>query len=139
MAASWSDSLENSILNYVFGATAYTNPATLYVGLSTANPGDDFAGLAEPVIGTGAYARVAIDNNKTTWHVSTAGTLHNEIAITFPTATLSWGVITYYHIADRALLANSVYLCYCQLTNSKTVDPGDTCSFAIGDLVISLD
>ena len=138
---SFSDSLENAVLNYVFGATTPASPlalANLYIGLSTADPGDDFATLAEPVIGVGAYARVAVANDHTTWHTSTVGSTHNDIVVTFPPASLSWGVCTHFFIADRALLASSIFLGSSVLTNPKTVDPGDTCSFAIGDLIISL-
>jgi hypothetical protein len=35
---SFSNYLETKVLDHVFGATAYTAPATLYVGLYTATP-----------------------------------------------------------------------------------------------------
>lgn len=52
--------LENALLNHAVNKSAYTPPTTVYVGLSTADPGDDGTGLAEPA-GNG-YARQAITN-----------------------------------------------------------------------------
>ena len=52
-----SDFLEEELLDHIFNA-AYAPPGTVYLGLSTADPGDDAAGLAEPV--GGGYGRIAI-------------------------------------------------------------------------------
>ena len=46
---------ENKILDHLVGKTSFTMP-TVWVGLSTANPGETASGLAEPV--GGDYARV---------------------------------------------------------------------------------
>jgi hypothetical protein len=68
---SFSNYLENELLDHVFGAAAYSAPATLYVGLSTADPTDDDSGLAEPS-GNG-YARVAVTNNATNFPAASGG------------------------------------------------------------------
>ena len=52
------DYLENELSDHVMGVGAYTPPATVYLGLSTADPTDDASGLAEPS-GNG-YARESI-------------------------------------------------------------------------------
>ncbi len=132
---SFSDYLENELLDHVWGAAAYTPPVTLYVGLSTTDPLDDGSGITEPV--GGAYARVAVTNNLTNWPAAVAGAKANGTAIQFPTATGSWGTIGWFFISDAASGGNM--LGHAALTTPKTIDPGDTASFAVGDLDVTLD
>lgn len=132
---SFSNYLENELLDHVFGASAYSAPATLYVGLSTADPLDDGSGIAEPV--GGSYARKDVTNNKTNWTVASSGALSNAVAITFVQATARWGVITHFFVSDA--LSGGNMLGHGTLTASKTIDNGDTLSFLIGDLDITLD
>jgi len=134
MAGSFSDFLELELLDQVFSAAAYTAPVTLYVGLSTADPADDASGIAEPA--GGDYARVAVTNNDTNWPAASGGAKANGTAITFATATASWGVCTHFFISDALTEGNM--LAHADLTASKTIDSGDTASFAIGDLDITL-
>jgi len=132
---SFSDYLENELLDHVFGASAYTAPGTLYVGLSTTDPTDPGTGITEPA--GGSYARVAVTNNLTNWPAAVGGAKANGTAITFPTATGSWGTVGWFFLADAATAGN--VLGHAALTASKTIDSGDTASFAIGDLDITLD
>ena len=132
---SFGNYLELEILDHIFGAAAYSAPATLHVGLSTADPTDDASGIAEPV--GGSYARVAVTNNATNFPAAVGGAKANGTAITFPTATGSWGVCTHFFISDDPSAGNM--LAHGTLTASKTIDSGDTASFAIGDLDITLD
>jgi hypothetical protein len=97
---SLSDFSEAKILNYMFHATAWT--PTIYVGLSTADPGEAAVTLAEPS-GNG-YARVATATG--TWTTATAGALENATEITFPTASGSWGTITYVCLFDALTSGN---------------------------------
>lgn len=126
---------ENAVLNEVFGATAYTPSGTYYVGLSTSTINDDGTGLSEPT-GTG-YARVAIDNDKTTWSTSTTGLVSNDITITFPQAGSDWGTVTHAFIADQATTGNMIV--HGALASSKTIETDDTAQFSIGNIVITLD
>jgi len=126
--------LKNKLLDQVFGASAYATPSTWYVGLSTANPLADGSGIAEPA--GGSYARKSGTNNKTTWSVASGGALSNAIAITFEKATAGWGVITHFFISDAITSGNMIG--YGQLTASKTINNGETLSFKIGDLDITL-
>lgn len=132
---SFTDFAENGILNYQFGLTSYVPSGVLYVGLSTSAINDDGTGLTE-VTGTN-YARVAIDNNKTTWSVSTTGGLQNDIVITFPQAGSNWGTITHAFIADQATTGNMIV--HGALTTSKTIETDDTAQFSIGNVIITLD
>jgi hypothetical protein len=137
MAGSFNNYLEVTVLDNVFGATAFTPPATLYVGISTSTIAEAGTGITEPV--AMAYARIAIDNDKVTWSSAT-GTptqISNAIIITYAQASGNWGIITDFFIAD-ALTGGNI-LCYGSLTATKTIASGDTARFAIGDFVIRLD
>lgn len=131
---SFADFLELEVLDHVFGAATYTPPATLYVALSTTTITDAGGNMTEP--SGSAYARVAVTNNATNWPAAAAGAKANGIAITFPTATGSWGTIIDFAIMDAATAGNM--LGFGTLTTAKAVTTGDTPSFAVGDLDITL-
>lgn len=134
MAGSFSDFLELEILDHVFGNAAYSAPATLHVALYTAAPSDTGGGTE---VSGNAYARVAVTNNATNFPAASAGSKANGTAITFPQATpAGWGVVVAFGILDAASGGN--LLAWADLTASKTVDPLDTVSFAIGALTITL-
>lgn len=133
MAGSFSDYLENEILDHVFGNAAYTAPATLYVALYTVAPTD--AGSGTPVSG-GSYARAAVTNNATNFPAASAGAKSNGVAITFAQATASWGTVVAFAIFDDLTAGNM--LGWADLSASLAVDSGDTATFAIGDLDITL-
>lgn len=125
---SFSNFLENKVLLHVFGATPYTAPATLYVGLFTSNPGE--AGGGTEVSG-GSYAR------QTAAFTVAANLASNTAAVEFPTASASWGTITYAAIFDAASGGNM--LAYGALTASKTIATGDVFRIPAGDYDITLD
>ncbi len=133
---SFTDYLENKVLDHVWGSVAYAAPANLYVGLSTTAPADDGSNITEPP-GANGYARVQTPNDLTNWPAASAGVKQNGTEVQFPTATGSWGTVTYFFISDAAVGGNIIGSG--SLTTPKTVDNGDTVSFAIGDLSITLD
>lgn len=133
---SFADFLEDELLDHVWSNTAFAPAATLYVGLSTTTPADDGTNITEPS-GGAAYARVAVVNNLTNWPAASGGAKANGTSIDFPTATGSWGTVTYFFVADAASGGN-IYGSGA-LSTAKTIDSGDTASFAIGDLDITLD
>lgn len=130
--------LEVSLLDHVFGRRPYTPPDTLYVGLSSTAPAEDGTGITEPT--GGGYARVAVPNGTTStvWNVGgTDGTKTNASVITFPAATADWGApITHFFIADSA---TGGVIAYGALGVAKTIGVGDTASFGAGSLTITLD
>lgn len=133
---SFSNYLENEVLDHLFGAATYTPSGTLYVALNTGVPSDDGGGnFLEPVGNN--YSRVAVTNNKTNWTTASNGALENATAITFPQATGPWGTVTHFGIYDASSGGN--ILGSGALTLSKTIVSGDTASFASGALDISLD
>ena len=135
--STFSDFLENELLDHVFGNTAYAAPATLYIALSTADPLDDNSGLTEPGGGVN-YARASVTNNATEWPAAAGGAKSNANQITFNTASgAGWGLITHFAIMDAVSGGNQ--LGHAPLAASKTIDSGDTASFATGDIDITLD
>jgi len=124
----------NKILDLNFGSTAYTPPSPYYVGLSISTINIDGSGATEPT--GGAYARVAVTNNKTNFTVAASGALSNATAIQFVESTLAWGTITYVFIAD-ALTSGNIYY-YEQLPVAKTVQTATTVLFSIGALLFSM-
>lgn len=137
---SFSDTLETDVLNEVFGGTAYAAVATIYIGLSTADPLDDVSGLAEPS-GNG-YARVAIINDTNYWRpaVLGAGTKQNSAEFTFPEASGSWGTVTHVTLWEHPTTATlAVFQASGALGTSKAITTGDTPRFQTDSLTISLD
>lgn len=139
---SFTNYLEHKVLDHLFGGTTYTASGTLYVGLLTGSaPAESDSSFNEPPTASG-YARVAVTNNKTNWstasQVSTSGSLHNQTTITFPAATGPWGTVTYFGLFEGSG-ASANPLCLSALTTNKTIDTGDTASFASGSLVIRID
>jgi hypothetical protein len=125
---SFSNYLENKVLDHVFGGAAYTAPTTLYVGLFTSNPGETGSGTE---VSGGSYARQTIAFTVTGSQAS------NTAAVEFPTATASWGTITFAAIYDA--LSGGNLLAYGALTTSKTIDNGDVFRIPTGDFDIDLD
>lgn len=125
---SFSNYLENKVLLHVFGATAYTAPSTLYIALFTSDPGETGSGTE---VSGGSYARqtaaFTVVNNQAS----------NTAAVEFPTATGSWGTITYAAVYDAASGGN--LLAYGALTTSKTIASGDVLRIPAGDFDINLD
>lgn len=131
---SFADFLENKLLDHAFGGSDYTRAATLYIGLSTTTITDAGGNITEP--SGNNYSRVSVTNNSTNFPAASGGAKSNGTAITFPQASGSWGTVTDFFISDASSGGN--ILGYGALTTSKAVTNGDTVSFAIGDLDITL-
>lgn len=130
-----SDYLEGQIRAHIFRTASFTKPAALHVALFTAAPSD--AGGGTEVSG-GAYARVQRDPLDANWTApdTTGGLTDNAAALTFPTPTANWGVVTHFGIFDAATAGN--LLVHGALTTAKTVNNGDPApSFAVGALDIT--
>ena len=80
---SLSDSVENEMIQ-----DFVTRHPVLYVALSTADPGDDGSGIAEPT--DPAYLRQLVGDV-----TITGNELTNDVGIQFPTSTEDQGTITY--------------------------------------------
>jgi len=130
-----SDYLETKILDHIFNKLAYTAPANLFIGLSTADPLDGGTGLAEPV-GNG-YARVS--TAAADWNSATSGAAKtdNANAITFPQASGSWGTVTHFIISDA--LSGGNILFSGTVSPSQTISTNNTPNFPAGSLSVTAD
>ena len=134
MAGSASDYLENKLLEEVVGKTAYTMP-TAYIALLTATPDDADTGstITEPVAMN--YARIATTG--ASWGAASGGSISNAAILSSNVASGDWGEITHFALCDAATTGN--VLLWGSLTTSTTVLNGDSLSFAVGSLIITLD
>lgn len=128
---SFGDYSEDKILDHITGKTSFTMP-TAYVALSTADPTDDASGIAEPS-GNG-YARVATTG--ATWDAASGGATANAAAISFPTASGSWGTITHFALYDASTDGNM--LAHGELDTPTAITTNQIATFAIGAFDITL-
>ena len=127
---SFSNYLETKVLDHVFGGTAYTAPATLYLALFTANPNEDGSGTEVSTSGT-AYARQSVA------FTISGNTASNTAAVEYPTATANYGTVSHVGIYDASSAGNLI--AYAALTSSKAIETGDVFRVPTGDLDITLD
>jgi len=126
---SFSDYMENKVIDHMLRNQAFTPPSTLYMALYTVTPSD--AGGGTEVSG-GSYARQTV-----TLSAASAGATSNSADITFPQATADWGTIVAVGIMDAASGGN--LLAWGALTTSKTVNNGDQFKILAGNLTLSVD
>jgi hypothetical protein len=124
---------EIKVLGHALGKTAWTMPA-IWVALYTAAPTD--AGGGTEVTG-GSYARKSTAAADWTTPTGNPASASNANAITFVTATATWGTVTHFGLFDALTVGNLIY--WGPLGASRTVASGDTVSFAVGTLVLSED
>lgn len=138
MAGSFSDFLENEVLDHLFSAATYTAPSTTYVGLWTSALSDTSTGGTSGEVSGGSYARVNYANDATNWPAASAGAKANGTAITFAQATADWGTVSYVALLDTSTAGVGNILCWADLTVAKAVGTNDTAEFAVGDFDITL-
>jgi hypothetical protein len=130
-----SDYLEAAVLDHILGGPDFERPETVYVALFCTLP-NDAGGGTEVASGVG-YARVAVANDDTNFPAATGAGKKNGTAVTYPTATASWGTVVGFGLFDALTGGNLLY--WGGLTVSKTVAINDTPSFAANSLVITED
>ena len=126
--AAMSNYLENALINATLRNTAYSSPATVYVGLFTSDPTD--AGSGTEVSG-GSYARKSM-----AFDAPSNGASTNSAAVEFDQATGNWGTITHFAIFDALTTGNMLY--HGQLTSSKVIETGDVFKFAAASVTVTL-
>lgn len=131
MAGNLSDWSEAALLDWLMGGSSPTRPTARHVGLFTAAPND--AGGGTEVSGSG-YARQAATFDAA---ASPGGTTQNSGAVTFTASGGSWGTITHIGIFSASTGGNLLW--HGPLSASKTVGDGDSLTFAIGDIDLSID
>lgn len=125
--SSFSDYLEDALLNHVFRNTALTSPTTVYLSLYTVAPTD--AGGGTEVTG-GGYVRQSI-----TFGAPSAGAISNTGAVSFTASGANYGDVVAVGIHDASTAGN--FLAWDGITTA-TVNDGDTINFAIGAIDVSL-
>ena len=122
-----SDYLELKFLDHFTGTASTTAPSAVYLGLSTASLNDDNSGTE---LTGNNYSRKAI-----TFASASSGSISNNSAVEFDSATGSWGDISHFGIYDASSSGNLLF--HGAFTASKTIASGDILKVASGSLTIS--
>jgi hypothetical protein len=125
--------LQQELLDHFLKTGAYTQPTNIYVALFTAAPSDTGGGTE---VSGGSYARVICNG----WDPATAASpslAHNTAAINFATPSAGWGLVTHFALFDSNGGTN--LLGWGALGTQKTINSGDTVSFAAGALDVTMD
>jgi len=138
-----SDYLEFGLLRHVFRAATFSKPTTVAVALLNTVPTDADTTLAgKEVPNSNGYARVDLGAPADAdWTEGAAGTgaLSNTAAITFgPCVTATWNTINAVALCDSATFNGGNMLCWAVISPGKLVNVGDSVTFAIGDLDLTL-
>lgn len=116
---------ENELLDAVFNNGSFAVAST-FVKLHTGDPGE--ACTANPAAHT---TRVAAS-----WTTASGGSVSNDSAVTFSSLTAA-ETISHISIWDASTAGNALW--YGPLVTPRSVAVNDTLSFAIGDIVVTLD
>jgi hypothetical protein len=108
----------------------YTPAAAVYLALSTADPLDSGAGMAEP--SGNDYGRTAI-----TFGAAASRRVTQNATVTFAKATGAWGTITHWAIFDA--LTGGNMLAHGALTEPKQVVNNNTPSVASGETWVQIN
>lgn len=137
----FSNYTEGNIIETTLRGAAFPVPATVYVALFTADPTDANTTANEvQVAAWPAYVRKdaavggAISSG---WSANSNGVSSNAKVITFPANDGAGAVVvTHVGLYDALTVGNLLY--HAPLVASKTLQPGDVISFAIGSLVVTV-
>lgn len=130
------------LLRRVVGKTGeYVAPANMFVALSSTDPAEDGQSITEP--STGGYARQStVEANWNDPTLADPSLMDNGAAITWLQATADYlAGVDLTHFALWRSLAGTTEADYVwggPLTTAKPILDGDTGSFAIGDLNLTL-
>jgi hypothetical protein len=113
-----SDYLANKLVDLIFRAQAFSFPATMYHALFTVAPTN--AGGGTEVGGGGGYARASLAASlaalsgtqgagTTTASSGTAGRISNNVAVTHPSPTGSWGTVVAGGLKDADAAGNLLF------------------------------
>ena len=114
--------LEDAYLNHVFGGSAYTPAATLYLALCTADPGEAATGASmNEVPDAGGYARTAIS-----FGAAANRRVTQDADVVFPQATASWGTVSHWAVVDSATYGSGNVLAYGAFSAARAVNANTT-------------
>ena len=146
MAGSLANYSSKKIQDLIWGATAYTAPATVYANLWAAALDDTFNGATASKCAYTSYAALSLTNNTTIFAAGTGTTTYTK---TFPSDTAkSWptstgtgtnNTVTYLGFLDgNAGSAADNGLAWCTIT-STTINNGDTPQLAQNAVTVVQD
>lgn len=131
---SLSDYAETALVKHIFLETAYSPAATIYLALATADPTDAATGASmNECANSGSYARTAIAFSASASRRST-----QTGAVTFPTASGSWGTVTHWAITDSATYGAGNVLAHGAFAVSKAIISGNTPSVATTEVYVEI-
>ncbi len=125
-----SDYAEKEILDWLMTGSSVTRPTSWHVALFTTAPSD--AGGGTEVSGNG-YSRQSVTFSDAN---SPAGTTSNSNAQSFTASGGNWGTITHMGVFDASSGGNLLW--HGALSNSRIVNDGDTLTFSIGNIDLTL-
>ena len=130
---SFSDYLEDAVLDHIFKFAVYTTETNLYIALCTSTPTDADTTAPAGELSGGGYLRIKCN----TWDEAAAGATENTQTVTFPQATADLGTVTHFAICNKTTVG--AMLAWGALSSPRVISSGDTASFATGDLDVTLD
>jgi hypothetical protein len=131
--ASYSNYLENAVLNWLFNQTPMTL-SSVYVALYTSAPSDNGGGTE---VSGNNYARAEVATTNTNFLPATNGTIKNALTINFNVPSGNWGTVTHIGLFDSATGGN--LLMWAPLQQSRVVTTGSTVNINQNQLTISQD
>jgi len=126
--SSFTNYMENAILNHIFGGPTYTPPAGIHLALFTVAPSDSGGGQE---VTTGGYTRKSL-----TFDTVTDGSVSNSNLITYLASGGDFGTVVATGLYDAASGGN--LLMWTPITPA-TINEDDTLSFVVGSITASLD
>ena len=130
--AAASNYLEEQILNHFFRGENVPSPTT-WLALYISDPTE--ADIGAEIQG-GAYERMEVTFAEPQ-QIEGKGTIGNDIAVYFPTATENWGIISHWGIRDAQTGGN--LLTYGAVPTPKLIERGDEAKFNAGAITVSMD
>ena len=126
--AALSDHAEDLLLDWWRSSGSATRPTAWYLALFTAAPSDSGGGTE---VSTGGYARQTI-----AFSAASGGATSNTADVSFTASGANYGTVTHVGIFDASSAGNLLW--HGAMTASKTVEDGDTITFAAGNVDLTL-
>jgi len=128
--AALSDYAEKLLLDFLMTTGTATRPTNWYVALYTGAPSDSGGGTE---VSAGGYARQSVSFDAAS---SPGGTTSNSGEVSFTASGGDYGTVTHMGIFDASTSGNLLW--HGALTASKTVADGDTLTFAVGNIDLTM-
>lgn len=128
--AALSDYAEKLLLDFLMTTGTATRPTNWYVALFTAAPNDAGGGTE---VSAGSYARQSVAFSAA---ASPGGTTSNSGEVSFTASGGDYGTVTHMGIFDASSSGNLLW--HGALTASKAVADGDTLTFAVGNIDLTM-